>query len=112
MNATRVLVAQHQAIAALFDDVAQETRDHAKARAVARIAEELIAHMAGEEEQVLLPRVERALCADALEQLGAEVLASRPPIWIVTTEGHPMPHAEEALRLNARVSLPIPPTHD
>jgi hemerythrin superfamily protein len=180
MNATRVLVAQHQAIAALFDDVAQDARHHAKARVVARIAEELIAHMAGEEavfypaarralgeagaegdegeiatrgcdehvtlrvelrrvlatnvaeasfeerlaalrslferhvreeEQDLFPRVERALAADALEQLGADVLASRPPIWIVTSEGHPMPHAEETLRMNARVSLPIPPAH-
>lgn len=175
MNATRVLVAQHQAIAALFDDIAHETRRHAKARAVSRVAEELIAHMAGEEavfypaarrilgedaeiaaraceehvalrvelrrvlatsvsdasfeerlaalrslferhvaeeERGLFPRVERALAADALEQLGAEVLASRPPIWIVTTEGHPLPQGEEMLRLGTRVSLPIPPAHD
>jgi len=167
MNATRVLVAQHQAIDALLDEVEHETRRHARARAVSRAAEELIAHMAGEEavfypaarrvmrledaedehlrlrvvlrrvlatrvsdaafvehlralrdlfrqhvrveESELLPAVERALSPVELEMLGAEVLASRPPIWIVTSEGAALMHADDPFLARTRVSLPIPP---
>jgi hemerythrin superfamily protein len=153
MKATRILVAQHRAIEALFEELAGETRRHARARMASRLAEELIAHMAGEEaiffpavkrelgdsrvsgdiggpdnehfmlraqlrrvlatnvhgpafqprfealrllfehhvqaeETELFPRVESALTEAQLERLGAEVLGARPPIWVVTTEGH------------------------
>jgi hemerythrin superfamily protein len=154
MNATRILVAQHRAIEAMFEDLAGETRRQARVRAASRLTEELIAHMTGEEtifypaarralsdtahfddlgegarddhfmlraqlrrmlatsvndpafqprfealrllfarhvqaeERELFPRVEAALVASQLESLGAEVLGSRPPIWLVTTEAH------------------------
>jgi hemerythrin superfamily protein len=154
MKATRILIAQHRAIEALFDELARETHRHARARAASRLSEEIIAHMAGEEaifypavqrvlgksfrghstaegpaadphfmlraqlrrvlatgvqdaafeprsqalrllfahhaeveETVLFPEVEKALADSQLETLGADVLGSRPPIWLVTTEG-------------------------
>ena len=49
MNATRLLVAQHRAIEALFAEVACETRRTPRMRAASRLTEELIAHMAAEE---------------------------------------------------------------
>lgn len=178
MNATEILVAQHRAIEALFDEVEAETGRHARARHVSRVAEELIAHMAGEEavfypalrrvvtdrpvvtsdddessvdeaseehvrlrvelrrvlstrandeafvervrvlrglfqrhvreeESRLFPRVEEALSPSDHAVLGEEILASRPPIWIVTTERSPHMHADNPL-LRSRVSLPIP----
>jgi len=179
MNATRVLAAQHQAIDALFDDIDHEARRNVRARLAARIAEELIAHMAAEEgvfyptarralrddggtdaaahlvdehvtlrvqlrrvlaasvdepafeehvaslralferhareeERTLFPAVERALGDAELELLGAEVLASRPPVWIVTTDRHALQRqgAGLQLQLGSRVSLPIPPARD
>jgi hypothetical protein len=167
MNATRILVAQHRAIAALFDDVAHE-RGRARARAVSRLAEELIAHMSAEqsvfyppvlraiarrpgqpvatgdvhlpmrvqlrrvleckighpsldenvsalralfdqhvadEEGGLFPAAEVALDAGDLELLGGEVLASRPPVWIVTTEGRQLVQSTDGWSLRG-VSLP------
>ena len=47
MKATRILIAQHRAIEALFEELARETRRTSRARAASRLAEELIAHMAG-----------------------------------------------------------------
>jgi hemerythrin superfamily protein len=171
MKATRILIAQHRAIEALFEELARETRRQARARAASQLAEELIAHMAGEEaifypavrrmlgdavgpgerpgavrfdgavtfdgasiegsqvdphfmlraqlrrvlathvqepafqprsealrllfahhveveETAVFPRVEEALADSQLETLGADVLGSRPPIWVVTTEAH------------------------
>jgi Hemerythrin HHE cation binding domain len=180
MKATSILIAQHRAIEALFEALARETRRQRRARTAARLAEEIIAHMAGEEaifypavrrvlgddvgpnarldgtpsdrspalvptvegastdgsatdgpaidphfmlraqlrrvlatrvqepafqprsealrllfahhvqaeETGLFPRIEAALADGQLETLGADVLGSRPPIWVVTTEGH------------------------
>jgi hemerythrin superfamily protein len=182
MSATSVLVVQHRAIGALFNDVVGETRRHARSRGVARLAEELIAHIVAEE-AVFYPAVRRALRADGpgvgrsfapavrerqsqlreghlelrvqlrrvletnvgdasfgarleglrslfdqhvqaeetqlfpcveaalgraeLEVLGARVLASRPPVWIVTAEGRASPgSAAKAWALRRRVSLP------
>jgi hemerythrin superfamily protein len=166
MNATRVLISQHRAIEALFDELAREPRRHARARALSRLTEELIAHMAGEEaifypaarqalgdvrrpgdgvdehymlraqlrrvlvtnvngpafrprfealrllfahhvqaeETELFPRVQAALGPSQLDTLGAEVLDSRPPIWLVTTESHALlrsdnPRAVRGVRL-------------
>ena len=170
MKATRTLIAQHRAIEALFMELARETRRHARARAASQLAEELIAHMAGEEaifypavrrmigealgpgespggatfdgspadgssidphfmlraqlrrvlathvqapafqprsealrllfahhveaeESGVFPRVEAALDDSQLETLGADVLGSRPPIWVVTTEAHAFIHS-------------------
>jgi hemerythrin superfamily protein len=167
MKATRILIAQHRAIEALFKELARETRRHARARAASQLAEELIAHMAGEEaifypavrrmlgealgpapspgtfegapegssidphfmlraqlrrvlathvqdrafeprsealrllfahhveaeETAVFPRVEAALDDSQLETLGADVLGSRPPIWVVTTEAHAFIHS-------------------
>jgi hemerythrin-like domain-containing protein len=175
MNATRILAAQHRAIEALFEEVESETRRNARARLVSRIAEELIAHMAGEEavfypalhrvvkgddaskiegareehvdlrvqlrrllatrasdgsflervrelrslfarhvadeEAGLFPCLERALSPSEHAVLGEEVLASRPPIWIVTSERGAYAHADDPL-LRSRVSLPVPPAND
>jgi iron-sulfur cluster repair protein YtfE (RIC family) len=169
MSATRVLVGQHRAIAALFADVVREARRHGRARAVAHLAEELIAHMAAEE-AVFYPTVRRALGADGaiarrlrdehlelrvqlrrvletdvghpsfrdrfhelralfgqhvraeemhlfpsveaamgraeLEVLGAQVLASRPAVWIVTAESRPPATPAESWPVRSRVSLP------
>jgi hemerythrin superfamily protein len=170
MDAIRVLVAQHRAIDALFDEVERETRRRARASAISRLAEELIAHMAAEEavfypaarrildaaegsarcrdehlmlrielrrvletgvaepsfvariealralfeehvseeEAELFPRVERSVPKAELEVWGAEILASRPKVWIVTTEARtPMP-STQPWALRSRVSLPIP----
>jgi hypothetical protein len=175
MKATGILIAQHRAIEALFADLARETRRTARARAVSRLAEELIAHMAGEEaifypavrrflgrdlrswesrrssssdgvpaeepavdphfmlrvqlrrvlaarvqepafeprcealrllftqhveaeETALFPRVEAALADSQLETLGADVLGSRPPIWVVTTEARALIPSSKAVR--------------
>jgi hemerythrin superfamily protein len=171
MNATGVLAAQHRAIEALFDEAEQETRRNLRARHVSRIAEELIAHMAGEEavfypalqrvvkcgaegaheehvelrvqlrrllatrvnegsfldrvrvlrdlfarhvaeeESRLFPRLEQALSPSDHAVLGEEILASRPPIWIVTSERSAHAHADDPL-LRSRVSLPVPPAND
>jgi hemerythrin superfamily protein len=176
MYATRVLIAQHRAIDALFAEVDHETRRPARARAVSQLAEELIAHMAAEEavfypvaqrvlrrgrrgpqdgsrgwagehidvrvhlrrllgaslgdavfrdafarlratferhaqgeESALFPRVERALGEAELDRLGTEVLASRPPIWMVTAEPRQQSRTRRKWPLRSRVSLPIPP---
>ncbi len=169
MKATRILIAQHRAIEALFKELACEAGRHARARAASQLAEELIAHMAGEEaifypavrrmigevgpwetpgaaalegspvegssidphfmlraqlrrvlatrvqepafqprsealrllfahhveveETGIFPRVEAALDDSQLETLGADVLGSRPPIWVVTTEAHALIHS-------------------
>jgi Hemerythrin HHE cation binding domain len=175
MKATRILIAQHRAIEALFEELARETRRTARSRAASRVAEELIAHMAGEEaifypavrrvlgsafrswesprsnpsddapapgpavdtrfmlraqlrrvlatrvqepafeprcealrllfahhveaeETAVFPRVEAALGDSQLETLGADVLGSRPPIWVVTTEGRALIHSSKSLR--------------
>ena len=172
MHATHVLGAQHQAIAALFDAVECAVEPRAREMAVARLAEELIAHMAGEEtvfypalrrifgkdasvvvrardehltlkvelrqvlggdlddaaalaeglavlrtrfeghvreEEIgLFPRVERALSDADHEVLGVEILASRPPIWMVTTERSGGRRSSGRAKLRSRVSLPIP----
>jgi len=47
----------------------------------------LFAHHVEAEETALFPRVEAALADSQLETLGADVLGSRPPIWVVTGEG-------------------------
>jgi hemerythrin-like domain-containing protein len=175
MKATRILIAQHRAIEALFEELARETRRTARARAASHLAEELIAHMAGEEaifypavrrvlredlrswespestpsdgaraaepaidthfmlrvqlrrvlatrvqepafeprcdalrllfeqhveaeETALFPRVEAALADSQLETLGADVLGSRPPIWVVTTEARTLIRSSKAVR--------------
>jgi len=175
MKATCILIAQHRAIEALFEELARETRRTARARAASRLAEELIAHMAGEEaifypavwrvlgrdlrswesrpstpsdgtpadepavdphfmlrvqlrrvlatrvqepafeprcealrllfaqhveaeETALFPRVEAALADSQLETLGADVLESRPPIWVVTTEARAFIPSSKAVR--------------
>jgi hemerythrin superfamily protein len=167
MKATRVLTAQHRTIESLFSDLAQDKRSGARMRVLSRLAEELIAHMAGEESvlypaarQLLGERVDlvrargehldvrvqlrRVLATNAtdpqleakidqlremvlnhqreeesglfaqvveamtdaeLEVLGRELLASRPPIWIVTSDAQ---HAQVRERFG-RMTLPIPP---
>ncbi len=59
-----------------------------------------------EEETALFPRAEAALGHAALEVLGAAVLASRPPIWIVTTEGRELVQSADGWSLRGGVSLP------
>jgi hemerythrin superfamily protein len=169
MKATEVLRAQHRTVNALFDDLAGEKRPEGRARALSRLSEELIAHMAGEEavfypamrrklglqvvidesseehllvraqlrrvlatetsdeaidakidvlrqlvqkhdreeEEDLFLRVERALTDAELEVLGQEILNSRPPVWIVTTDKKPP--SQRGWR--GRMTLAIPPAH-
>jgi hemerythrin superfamily protein len=59
-----------------------------------------------DEEAELFPRVVRAVSEAAREILGAEILASRPPIWIVTTEGGAHAPAGEDWGARRRVCLP------
>jgi hemerythrin superfamily protein len=171
MDAIRVLVAQHRAIEALFEEVEHEKRRRARASATSRLAEELIAHMAAEEavfypaarrvldagaegsardrdehlllrmelrrmletgvaeasfaeriealralfeqhvreeEAELFPRVVGAVAAAQREMWGAEILASRPKVWVVTTEGHPPMQSSGQWASRSHVSLPIP----
>jgi hemerythrin superfamily protein len=70
MRATRILRHQHRAIAALFDRVLREERPAARSKALAALAEELIAHMASEE-SVFYPAVEGQVAAPALERARA-----------------------------------------
>jgi hemerythrin superfamily protein len=61
MRATQVLASQHRAIGSLFASVLREGSSRsARGRAVGRLAEELIAHMAGEE-TVFYPALRRVL---------------------------------------------------
>jgi hypothetical protein len=174
MKATRILIAQHRAIEALFGELTRETHKQARARAASRLTEEIIAHMAGEEavfypavqrvlgksfgprenpaqthaagaldgsatdphfmlrvqlrrvlatrvqdpafeprsealrllfahhveveETVLFPQVEGALPDSQLETLGAHVVGSRPPIWLVTTESRALLQSNRPVR--------------
>jgi hypothetical protein len=170
MKATRILIAQHRAIEALFGELTRETQKPARARAASRLTEEIIAHMAGEEsvfypavqrvlgtsfgprenptagtldgsntdphfmlrvqlrrvlatgvqdaafeprsealrllfahhveveETVLFPQVDGALPDSQLETLGAAVLGSRPPIWLVTTESRALFQSSRPVR--------------
>jgi hypothetical protein len=170
MKATRILIAQHRAIEALFGELTRETHKQARARAASRLTEEIIAHMAGEEavfypavqrvlgksfgprenpnagalegsatdphfmlrvqlrrvlatrvqdpafeprsealrllfahhveveETVLFPQVDGALPDSQLETLGAHVLGSRPPIWLVTTESRALFQSNRPVR--------------
>jgi hemerythrin superfamily protein len=66
MNAIRLLSAQHRAIESLFEDVANETRRSSRARAASRLTEELIAHMAAEE-NIFYPAARTALAHGARE---------------------------------------------
>jgi hypothetical protein len=63
MSATRILIAQHRTIEAVFEDLACETRLPARARLASRLTEELIAHMTGEE-TIFYPAAREALGPD------------------------------------------------
>jgi len=71
---------------------------------------ELFSRHVRDEESELFPRVVGGMSAAQLEALGAEVLASRPPVWIVTTEGRALVQSGDDWALRSRVSLPLPPT--
>jgi hemerythrin superfamily protein len=161
MKLTRVLVSQHRAIEALFEELANETRRNARVRLASRLAEELIAHMAAEEavfypavrrtlgveiddhfmlraqlrrvlstsvhepafrarleglrlifdhyaqneETDLFPRIEAALEVHQLDAMGEEILDSRPPVWIVTTDAQAL-NPLQGHRSPQGVSLP------
>jgi hypothetical protein len=79
------------------------------AEAFARLRATFARH-SHDEESTLFPRVEQALDADDLDRLGLEIVASRPPIWIVTTEPRTRRRTAQKWALRSRVSLPIPPT--
>jgi hemerythrin superfamily protein len=66
----------------------------------------------GDEESNLFPRVANALSRAQLEALGVEILASRPPVWVVTAEGRALVHSGDQWSLRSRISLPIPPSRD
>jgi hypothetical protein len=58
------------------------------------------------EETRIFPRVDSALGDADHEVLGAEILGSRPPIWMVVPER--APRAGATMKLRSRVSLPLP----
>ncbi len=174
MNASRVLVVQHRIIGALFDDVDRGPRRFQRVRALSRLAEELVAHIAAEEavfypvarslarrerrfppsvtrpgrqhvrirmllrrvlevrvgdatfsgaltelraafarhawaqESALFPLVEDALGEEQLKTLDSEILAARPAVWLVTTEGGAFDSSLEEWGVRSRISLPAP----
>jgi hemerythrin superfamily protein len=63
---------------------------------------------ADHEEQVLFPRFAQAASDSQRQALGSEIIASRPPVWIVTTEGRTLVRTKGEWALRSRVSLPIP----
>jgi hemerythrin superfamily protein len=60
------------------------------------------------EEDELFPRFASAAPESQLQALGDEIVASRPPVWIVTTEGRALVQTNGEWALRSRVSLPIP----
>jgi hemerythrin superfamily protein len=72
----------------------------------------LFARHVRDEESELFPRVVVGVSDAQLEILGAEILASRPPVWIVTTEGRALVHSGSDWALRSSVSLPMPPTRE
>jgi hemerythrin superfamily protein len=70
----------------------------------------LFAQHVRDEESSLFPRVAGRLTHVQLEALGVEILASRPPVWVVTPEGRALVHSGDQWALRSRVSLPIPPS--
>ena len=65
----------------------------------------LFAEHVRSEEAELFPRVVRAVSEAQRHALGAEILASRPHVWIVTTEGKTAIDASGEWALRSRVSL-------
>jgi hemerythrin superfamily protein len=63
---------------------------------------------ADHEERVLFPRFAQAASESQRQALGDEIIASRPPVWIVTTEGRALVQGNDEWALRSRVSLPIP----
>jgi hypothetical protein len=174
MDANRALVAQHRVIGALFEEVDRGPRRPQRVRALSRLAEELVAHLAAEEgvfypvagalarrepgfppgvarpgkrhvrlrrllrcvleirvgdvmfasalselraafarhvwaqESTLFPLVENALGEDQRNALDAEILAARPAVWLVTTEGGAFDTSLEKWGVRNRISLPMP----
>jgi hypothetical protein len=74
------------------------------------VLRQLVAKHQSEEEEDLFVRVERAFGDAELEVLGEEILNSRPPVWIVTTDATAIPRAFR--RWRSRVTLAMPPTRD
>jgi hemerythrin superfamily protein len=70
----------------------------------------LFAQHVREEESNLFPRVASQLTHLQLETLGVEILASRPPVWVVTGEERALVHSGDEWALRSRISLPIPPS--
>jgi hypothetical protein len=68
----------------------------------------LFAQHVDDEEGELFPKVVAEVSASELETLGTEILASRPPVWIVTTEGRDLVGSGDDWAIRSRVSLPIP----
>jgi hemerythrin superfamily protein len=62
------------------------------------------------EEADLFPRVEAVLGRLEIEALGAEVVASRPCVWLVMREGQALQRPGDPRVLRSRVSIPIPPS--
>jgi hemerythrin superfamily protein len=65
----------------------------------------LFADHVHDEETDLFPRVMRAVPEAEREALGAEILASRPHVWIVTTEGKTPVQGAGDWALRSRVSV-------
>jgi hemerythrin superfamily protein len=59
------------------------------------------------EEGELFPRFAQAASPSQLQMLGDEIVASRPPVWIVTTEGRSLVQSNSEWSLRSRLSLEL-----
>jgi hemerythrin superfamily protein len=60
-----------------------------------------------DQEAVVFPRLMGGVSEAEREALGAEILASRPPVWVVTTEGRERVHSASA-EWSARSQVRLP----
>jgi hemerythrin superfamily protein len=81
--------------------------DESFAQRVASMRELFQLHVRREERE-LFPRIARAVSQSRLRALGDEIVASRPPVWIVTQEGRSLVQSNGESSLRSRVSLPLP----
>ena len=81
-----------------------DARDPSFGDRIAALRERFVQHVRDQEVE-LFPRVARDVSDAQREMIGAEILASRPPVWIVTTEGGGAAHPGDEWAARSRLSL-------
>jgi hemerythrin superfamily protein len=81
-----------------------DARDPSFDDRIAALKARFIQHVRDQEVE-LFPRVTREVSDAQREAIGAEILASRPPLWIVTTEGGALAHPGDEWAARSRLSL-------